>query len=352
MMREPGTGRAAMIKCKASCYYAILSGEHPTIPRSELEAILEVEADSYSIVRSFEGVVVFEAKLEEPEIVVERAGWVKEIGRFLAITQADTEAIVEVIKDINGVSKILFRRYKRYGENVDEHAIKEMRERKSIRSIQGKRVRVFVTEGITVIGIPIAELDTRSLYYRKPGKRPFFKPGPLSPQLTRAMINLSRLKRGGTFLDPFCGTGGFPLEACFIGASKCLCGDILRDMVEGSRLNLDHYGLADRALVVAHNASAQPFKDHSIDAISTDPPYGRSTTTKRKGYGEIIEFFLKEAERIAKPGTFIVYAGPLQFEPSKIAEDMGLIVVERHHMHVHSTLVREIVVARLPGRGD
>ncbi len=336
-----------MLELEKDVYYAILSGKHATLPLAELKAILDVEAEEYKILYVFEGLVLFEAKLREPQIITERSGWIKEIGKALYLVDADENQLREILSLISRDKhvKIEVRHFKRYGSYIDKGSLKKI-EFKPNRLSQTK-IRVFFTEGIALIGVIISVLNTRALYYRKPGKRPFFKPGPLDPNLTRSMINLSRLKRGDLFLDPFCGTGGFVIEACYIGASKCICGDILYDMVRGSMINVNYYKLENKCLVVSHNATSLPLRENSIGAIATDPPYGRSTTTKKKLYSDLVEGFLQEAVRVLRKGAYLVFAGPLQEAPSDIARRVGLKVLERHHMHVHSTLVREIVVARV-----
>ncbi len=332
-------------------YYAILSGEHPTIPGSELYAILEVEAERYRRILDLEGVSLFEAELPEPgpQLITFRAGWVKEVGLLLGVAEAEENLILaeatRIVSKLGGPRDVKVRAYKKYSEHIDTDRLKQ--DLRKLRGVGGYILRVFITEGAAILGAIVSQLDTRALHYRRPGKRPFFRPGPLSPNLTRAMINLARTPRGGTFLDPFCGTGGFPLEACYMGAGRCLCGDINESMVKGSRLNLDYYGIGGYCLVSAFSATALPIKGGRVDAIATDPPYGRSTSTRGRGYSYLTSGFLREARRVLKPGGYVVYAGPLRERPYRIAEEEGFTVVERHHMYVHSSLTREVVVARL-----
>ena len=330
-------------------FYAILSGEHPTIPHSELEAILEVEAAGHRILLRLDGAAVFEANLSRPEIITMRAGWVREVGRLLALVEAEAEIIEEAarsaVERLGPPRSVEYKRFRRYGEHLHGTGLRE-RLRRLASPRGGYTLRVFVSEGAALVGVVVSRLDTRSLNTRRPGRRPFFRPGPLQPEITRAMINLSRLRRGSPFLDPFCGTGGFVLEACLIGARMCVCTDINSIMVRGSTVNLEHYGVSDRCLVAQASATALPVPSRAVPSIATDPPYGRSTSTGRAGYKRLVERFLEEADRVLESGGYLVFAGPAGEEPHMLARSAGFMVLERHQMYVHSSLVREIVVAR------
>ena len=333
-------------------YYALLSGEHPCMPHAELQAILDVEADDYRPILRLDGAEIFDASLGNPSIVAERSGWVKEIGLLYSIVEAEPGEILGAARDIVSRAgpprRIEYRRYKQYAPHIDDENLK-----RSLRSLEhpsGRyELRVFISEGAAILGRILGRLDTTALHYRRPGLRPFFRPGPLMPQVTRAMINLSRLRRGDVFVDPFCGTGGFPLEACIIGASRCYCMDVKSVMVMGSRKNLEHYGLEHKSLSIAASATSIPIRDESLRSIATDPPYGRSTSAGRRGYKSLVSSFLQEAMRVLAPGGYLVFAGPLGEEPHALAASTGFRVESRFHMHVHSTLVREVVVARKPG---
>jgi len=329
-------------------YYALLSGEHPLIPLGELRGILEAEAGSYEIVAYYDGIALFNAGIPRLEAITERAGWVKEVGILLAVAEDDPQDVIATIRGIslaNG-SCLEYTRYKGYASHIDDKRLKAGLREILTCTKRGSTVRVFITEGLAFIGLVRGRLDTRSLMLRRPGRRPFFRPGPLSPQLTRAMINLARARRGEAFLDPFCGTGGFAIEASIIGCRPCLCGELVPVMVRGARVNIAHYRLSGSCLVLAHNAASMPVREEAVNAIATDPPYGRSTTTKHYGYEGLVRLFLEEAGRVLIRGGYLVFAGPVSKRPDILAVDSGFQVVEKYEMHVHSSLTRMIVVAR------
>ncbi len=337
--------------------YALLSGEHPTMPLGELEALLEVLDPEARIVEVYDGLAVYESSISGWELTA-RAGWVKEAGILAYISEASLdpdrlaseiyEAII--LAGIEEPVKVEARRYKQYAPGLDVDALKKnlvrlLEERGPGASRRSSRIlRVFATEGIVAAGLAEGVLDTRAFNRRRPGKRPFFKPGPLSPQLSRVLANLSRPRPGGVFLDPFCGTGGIALEACLAWGGRVLCGDIAWDMVRGASRNLPAYSCST-CLVMAHNIVKPPLTG-VVNAIATDPPYGRSTTTSGHSYEALARALVDLALEVLPRGGHVVYAGPYNKSPYKIAEEAGLRVRARYHMHVHGTLTREVVVAQ------
>ena len=352
-----------MERCEA--YYAILAGEHQSLALGELRAVLDVEAKFYRILASLEGVAVFEAAMESASRVVERSAWVREVGLLTGIGEATRRGLESALSGLSTLLEHLdkgggmgpvrvevsrFRGYSRDSLPREEALAVALNflSREGIKaSPRGSLVlRVHITEGVVIAGLALHAATSRRFRGRFPRERPFFKPGPLSPQLSRVMVNLSRLASDHTFLDPFCGTGGFCLEACLIGASRLVCMDIDSVMARGALENLSWYGC--KALVVRGDAVDPAFSPGSVDSVSTDPPYGRSTTTSGRSYGDLVGSFLSKIVDSVRRGGYVVFAGPHGEEPHLIAESVGLSVVERYQMYVHSTLTREIVVAKRP----
>ncbi len=312
-------------------------------------------APSYRIIYHLEGLALFDADNLDPWRAAERAAWVREIGLLLGIAESTIEGIEalaeEAARSLEG-ERIWVDpwRFKGYSPQAREDVVRrilvsKLRDKASLGK-GGKVLRVFITEGVAIAGIMLASRG-KGFHLRRPRRRPFFKPGPLSPDLSRVMVNLSRPREGATFLDPFCGTGGFAIEAMMVGAGRIICGDLDMDMYRGSRVNLDTF-TCGRCLVIGHNAARLPLGPNTVDSIATDPPYGRSTTTARMGYRRLMEEFLSSALEALAPGGYMVYAGPYSEEPARLGEEAGLRVLARIHMYVHSSLTRDIVVARKP----
>lgn len=169
--------------------------------------------------------------------------------------------------------------------------------------------------------------------------RPFSHPVSIHPKFARAMVNLARLAPGQTVLDPFCGTGGVLMEATLMG-HRAVGSDIDPRMVEGSRENLAALGL-DADVHQADVGDAAP-EGSTVDAIVTDPPYGRSTSLHGDGADDVLSRLYRLARAELSPGSRLVLCLPdLAMLP---AEGQGLSVLSVHPMKVHRSLTRHICV--------
>ena len=341
-------------------YYAILSGEHVTLPLAELRAILESENKPFIYDISFDNLVLFRSTPGITKYIISRAGMIREVGLHILTLTNDLEELSKAIKDIdicNVVKErfaIRFRRFKAHGKNIDDRRIIDLIATKIIRECNAKVdlsnpkviVRVIATNGVLVLGLVLGTIDTKAFYKRRPASRPFFRPGALSVELSRVFVNLSRPRRNKLYLDPFCGTGGFLIEALFMGYNV-IGIDLNKDMVEGARVNIEYYGFKNYELIHG-DATTIPLIPHSIGAIGTDPPYGRSTSTMGRDIYNIIEDFLANAVDVLMHGGYIVFATPHYLDATDILRDTGLYLVEKHYMRVHGSLTRILWVTRKP----
>jgi tRNA (guanine10-N2)-dimethyltransferase len=199
-----------------------------------------------------------------------------------------------------------------------------------------------LTNGMLFFGLKLGEVDSKQFTTRKPKKRPFFHPTALTAKLARCMVNLSRAKRGNILLDPFCGTGTILLEAGMIGC-KPIGVDIKASMVKGTVKNVRSYGIEETGLIIS-DARMLPLK--RVDCISTDPPYGRSSTTMGLKIGDLLSDFLYNLKDVIKKDGFISIAAPIEVEVGNMGRDIGYVLVESYQMRVHRSLTREIAVLK------
>jgi putative N6-adenine-specific DNA methylase len=106
-----------------------------------------------------------------------------------AIQSIVKKAIVERMKQTYRVS--------RFDEDGDEYPI-----------------RVFIFKDMVTIG-----LDTSGVSLHKRGYRQLVGKAPISETLAAALLMLTPWKSDRVLVDPFCGSGTFPIEAALIGAN-------------------------------------------------------------------------------------------------------------------------------------
>ena len=171
-------------------------------------------------------------------------------------------------------------------------------------------------------------------------KRPFSVPISLHPRIAMAMVNLSRIGAGQTLLDPFCGTGGILMEAYRAGA-KLVGSDIDPRMVEGTAKNLRHFKIgatifqSDIGEVPSHIAAP-------VDAIATDLPYGRASSTHKQEILALYDKAFKTFAKILKSGGRAV-VGMSEEGRIKIGEK-HLRLEKVYPVRVHKSLTRYFCV--------
>ena len=75
-------------------------------------------------------------------------------------------------------------------------------------------VRIFIKKDIVTVG-----LDTTGISLHKRGYRTLVGKAPISETLAAALIMLTPWRADRLLIDPFCGSGTFPIEAAMIGAN-------------------------------------------------------------------------------------------------------------------------------------
>ncbi len=342
----------------AGLYYALVAGSHPTLPHAELRGILDAEAGYWRLLALHTQLVIFEASGVTPQRIIARAGFVEEVGTLLAYTEASPESIREALRRLEplpGVYRVEFRRIRGFASNLYTDDRRALREFIAVLEARGwrlsprgnKTLRIIIDEGVAAIGVMGARLRVSELKDRWPHRRPFYKPGALDPRMARLFVNLSRARRGSSFLDPFCGTGGFVIEALLsAGVREAICGDADEDMAEGSRVNLSHYAPSRLWHALRWDAPRLPLRDGTVDSIGSDAPYGRMTTTLGRRVEEVIGGALVEASRVLRRGGFVALACPHWVDCPGLARGAGLEILEVHYMRVHGSLTRVIIVAR------
>ena len=330
-----------------------LSGEHETLPVAEVLAVLESLGSNYRVLDSFEQVLVVDV---EDNLVLDniqkRLGMSHAICEFAGSCKNDKDEILELAKEVGSVEgsfAVRIKRIKKYGKDLStlelEREIGGIIGEKSSAKVNlenpDEMILGIVSKRFAIGGV-LAEVDRSQYEERRPHKRPYFHPGAILPRISRACVNLTRVRPGERFLDPFCGTGGFLIEAGLIGAE--IHGfDIDAEAVHGCRKNLEEYGIDHN--VAAKDAMELEYRDY-FDAVSTDPPYGISASTKGLGLEELYAKTLRSIYDVLKEKKYACIVSPKDVPVEKLSEEVGFKVVETHFERIHRSLTRKISVLK------
>lgn len=195
------------------------------------------------------------------------------------------------------------------------------------------RFELFFIGNQVVAGRRIVEIKAKPFLARRPHLRKANHPSGMQPRLARALVNLSGADKG-TIVDPFCGAGGFLIEAGLMGF-KLVGSDIDPAMIKRATVNLKAMKLKAKLSV----ADATKMKTKA-DYIVTDLPYGLNT--KGKELPTMYLKFLKQLKTCLKKRAVVVF--PHFVDYHKLMKQAKLEIAEEFSQRVHFSLTRKIVV--------
>jgi len=343
---------------KANLFF-VVSGEHPTLPSSEITAILEAEGIGYRVRKRSFKLLNLEASTEALQKVDSRSSMYEACGIELFECKADLKEILNETKKTD-FSKAIARnqsfavRIKRTAgtirdlrRDVLERKIGEAILRATGNTVVNLKKPDKVLLGVLsdrrfVFGIMTYARQRGFIAARRPRRRAVFHPATMPPKLARCMVNLARPKPGQLLLDPFSGIGGILIEAGLLGCRVVGC-DIKPEMVKGCLRNLEFFGISPIGVARA-DARNLPFSP--VNCIVTDPPYGKSASTLGSTTADLLERFLHTTGSLLLKDGFLSIASPKTVGVSEIGKDADLELVEKHYVYVHRSLTREIAVFR------
>ncbi|MGQ9460105.1 MAG: DNA methyltransferase [Candidatus Bathyarchaeaceae archaeon] len=337
--------------------FFLLSGEHPTLPFSELKSILEAESHKYRILEKLTQVLRVESSVDSVKSVSSRSA----MTRVCCLELFSCNAVLAEILENTRLASL-----EGFIEQGESFAVRVRRIRSATPHLVGvelerklgeqilnkvKKTRVdlmapqktffgVLTDNRFLFGLKMAEISPKPFVERRPRKRPFFHPTAMPAKLARCMVNLAQPKVGDLVLDPFCGTASILVEAWLVGC-RVVGFDVQQRMVRGSLQNLLYYGVKPEGIAVA-DARHPPVA--KVDCIVTDPPYGRSATTLGWDTRQIVEDFLSAIGDTLRKGRRICMASPKSIRIGRMGKELGFKHIESHFVYVHRSLTREIVV--------
>ena len=159
-------------------------------------------------------------------------------------------------------------------------------------------VRVFLMKDVVTVG-----LDTTGTSLHKRGYRPVAGKAPIAENLAAALIMLTPWKRDRILIDPFCGSGTFPIEAAMMAAN--IAPGMNRSFTAESWTNL----IPKKSWYEAVN-EAQDMIDDNIEAdIQGYDADGEVLRTARRnaeeaGVSHLIHFQQREVRNLSHPKKY------------------------------------------------
>ena len=314
-----------------------LSGEHPTLPVAELECVGTVQDHRPQVAV---------ADCPDPSLA-RRLALTHVVMEYLGSCTPAPDAIASLLRDLALAPGAPFSVRVKKVEGSAATVSQPVLERLIGSLIAGKvslaapvvEYRALIAGDRCYLGRLLFRIDRASYTSRDPLRRPFFHPGVMLPRFARAVVNLTLLQPGETLFDPFCGTGGFLLEAELLGA-RVAGGDADPAMVAGSCLNLRNADL------VRLDAGALPLCPGSVDTVATDLPYGQSSWIRGRDLDRLTPRALWEIARVLRPGRRAAIVAHRDIRPF-VPEP--LTILQHHEQRVHRSLTRRFLVLERRG---
>jgi len=338
--------------------FFILSGEHESLPSAEVKAILGsrntfdfVDYEEHYRLLTARGPSIALRDVAERSLMYDQCGF--ELGRCNAVDDeifrlirglpldrfvSDAKSFAVRSVRLGGVCKFIGRATL---EREVGSLIKDRLPHLEVRLADPDLIFVCVIfEDSFLFGISAYTKPSGMIAARRPRKRPVFHPATMPPKIARCMVNLARARPNRTFADPFSGVGGIIIEASVIGCDVVAIDASLR-MVRGSRRNAKHFALNALGFILG-DARSMPLR--GLDAIATDPPYGRDSSTRGVKVEKLYSAFLAGAHGSLTKGAHVCISAPSEVDVRSFADDAGLRVREKYLARIHRSLTRQFVV--------
>ena len=266
----------------------------------------------------------------------------------------------EINKKIKNNNKSIKKIIQKYSEkNLAGYIWSSITKPKVDLSNPKTKIELFMVNDKVYCGLLIFE-NKENFEKRKAHLRPFQNPSSLHPKLARALVNISGINKQETLLDPFCGTGGFLIEAGLMGI-KAVGHDISKDMVKGSEENLKHFKIKNYKIINKNALNINKKFDYAV----TDLPYGLNSNVylqfnknslkyksntinlknkKENSINEIKQFylkFLKTLRKALKNKAVVVF--PSYVDYRRLLKTSKFRIEKEFSIYVHRSLTRKIV---------
>jgi len=333
---------------KTERFLVELSGDFPEFGLVELQSILEAYNYTYSYtwLDTEKRVLLLETNPIGAWIVSWRSAYVKNISQVLApSTDSNFDEVISSLREKYRIYLTYRLRNKKDKTRILDIYKEILSKLDYSERLPVKKITLIIDKfDATIYLLQKIGGSRDKINARNPKFRSYAPASTMDSFISRALVNFSRTLPGDVFLDPFAGSGSIALEASSIGAFV-IASDLSLKHLLGLKLNKKIYGF-DIKLMVA-DATKLPLDTESIDAIATDPPYGRSASTFKRTLKELYSDFMKESSRILKKNKFLVFCSPSFFNAEEELINLGFKLVHKLTMPVHRSLRRNIYISAL-----
>ncbi|RDE13055.1 MAG: hypothetical protein C4K47_06685 [Candidatus Thorarchaeota archaeon] len=335
-------------------HFVLVSGENVELAHAEISALVSALAENVTM--SWLGRLGVIHSISDPvPFLLNRAALLKEAGEILLRSDSlgsliSHETLGQTWETIESDSSFCVRVCNLAREKHNEfpeRAVRRLGE--SIRKTTGAHVSmnapdvrillILTSEGVFVCRS--AESETRHLLRKRgPGRMRFHHPSMMNAFLARTMCNLAGVMPHDIVLDPFCGGGGILSEILSIGA-KPVGIDLSWPLLTGASANLEDCQRSDYCLV---QGDARFLPLCKCDCIVTDPPYGRSSSTRGTESIKLVKSLLEQAGGILQEGGRMCICASSKMNVPQLIGLLGIIPKAQILVPVHGGLTREIFV--------
>ncbi len=335
-----------------SLFYVLLSGRNIDLARIEVESLLKILAENVNF-RWYNKLGLVECDVNPLSLILQRAALVREAGRVLIegdqidmlLDEMSKNHLKSVVDAGHSFSVELYELNKMFKLGEKQQFVKAIgakiqaltRAPVSLKEPE-TCISVITAKNKSILGEAFKSSQRKMLGLRDPSKRPFFHPSMMNSILARVMCNIAEVKPNHLVLDPFCGGGSILCEASLIGA-RVIGVDMNWKLLCGSKKNLLNQRTYHFSLL---QGDSRNLPIACYDRIVTDPPYGRSSSTRGALAISLIESMIEQVMSSLLSELVLCICGSQDMNLRDIFTQFGLSVEHSVSIPVHSGLTREV----------
>jgi tRNA (guanine10-N2)-dimethyltransferase len=336
-------------------FFVVHAGKYGFLPKSELVGSLEATESNFSLKPGTKYLSRFTCELNKAKESIKRVALSHFLCEELIFQRDSVSNIFNLLYklDISEGGSFYVRVNRVEGAISPEEVSSLERKVGSIISEKFRKKTSFknpeevfilhVESGAYALGKFLEPSERKNLKERQNKTKPKFHASMLPPDLSRALVNLARVKKGDIVFDPFCGMGGILLEAELLGA-KTIGVDFNEKMLRGAKENLTFYSAFNYDLI---RGDARFLPIVKANKAVTDPPYGRlSPKLKKEPIADLYTKFIANLSNIIATGGYFAMVYPKGLEVKTLLNESGFCLISEDDVMVHGKLTRVFLALR------